>query len=84
MLASTEILQCEAKKLTYDFEKNTGQLWVAEHQVPDLSGLGKLFSSIDDNAKFIEVFSGEKPHSSYKCSQGNWASDGDYESPPEL
>jgi len=68
-------LVCEVSSLSYDFDKKSGKLIMAESQSVDMAGCTKLFLAIDPNVQWIETFAGTKPDTIYKrMPDGSWDS----------
>jgi hypothetical protein len=67
------ILLCDVKNLTYDFEKKAGALEMAQGHNCDMKGCIELFEPIDKNVKQILTFSGRGiPDTGYTRAGKEW------------
>lgn len=85
-------LQCDVKKLIYDFDTKQGVLHMDSGDCCDMVACIELFRSIDPDVRAIDTYSGSLLDTRYKLKEKGWgaygeeigapASDGDYWVPP--
>jgi hypothetical protein len=67
-----ERLKCSVRRLTYDFDTQTGELNLPPHQSCDMGGCVELFLGIDPKVKTISTFAGDQPDTFYKRKGKEW------------
>lgn len=66
-------LMCSVSALSYDFDKRSGKLVMADGHCVDMGGCIALFSAIDAGVLKIETFSGLEPDTVYeRVPAGPW------------
>ena len=73
-MSQRDDMQCDVDKITYDFEKRAGVLFMKDGDCCDMKGCVLFFSSIDPNVQKIETFSGPELDTSYVRSPAGWTS----------
>lgn len=66
-------LMCEPLRVTYDFVTRHGELHMADGDCCDMIGCIDFFTRMDQDAKKIATFSGNKPDTVYvRGDNGKW------------
>lgn len=65
-----DALQCFVVRLTYDFDKHVGELFIIDGGCCDMTACITLFSRLDHHVKKIETWSGEERDTAYSRRYG--------------
>lgn len=68
------LLQCNVLSLNYNFENKKAIIFFPDGDCCDMSGVIKIFTTIDKCVEFIETFSGKTKDTGYKKIRGKWVS----------
>lgn len=77
-------VQCDVRRLVYDFELLVGALYLPRGDCTDMSGCIRMFEAIDSRVCQIQTYSGEARDTIYDRTSGEWRAYGGVGAPGVL